>query len=283
MKHIIPRITSLLKPILYKTVGVNGYKRLQAAAMKRNIRIKGTEEPEMVLLPDFISPTDQVIDVGANFIYYTERLSRLVPDGQVFSFEPIPFTYDVGKIIIRDLKLKNVTLFNKGVGQRTEILRFAAPHIGGGVISGGLAHIKGRDNSLIKKGEVVKTDISISNNKEFDCEVVDLDSFLLPHLKKVTFIKIDIEGAEYFALQGMEKISLTFRPVILIEVIPTFLLGYGVKMGTYESYIRNTLQYAIYRYDVSQKKLVSIEKMPSDKSSNYILIPEERGVSGLVN
>src|SRR5690606_6013737 len=84
MARLLSRFTYLLKPILYRIAGPKGYKRLQAAAMKRNIRIKGTEEPEMELLPDFISPADQVIDVGANFIYYTERLSRLVPDGQVF-------------------------------------------------------------------------------------------------------------------------------------------------------------------------------------------------------
>src|SRR5690606_22862420 len=148
---------------------------------------------------------------------------------------------------------------------------------GGGVISGGLAHIKGRDNALIKQDEPVKTDISISDNKEFDCEVVDLDSFLWPQLQHVTFIKIDIEGAEYFALQGMEKIIRTFRPVILVEIVPSFLLGYGVELETYESYIRNMLKYVICRYDPSQKKLIAVEKITA--SSNYILVPEERDYS----
>ncbi|MEI9806548.1 MAG: FkbM family methyltransferase [Bacteroidota bacterium] len=53
--------------------------------------------------------------------------------------------------------------------------------------------------------------------RSFDCEVVDIDSFLLPKLKKLTFVKIDIEGAEYFALKGMEKTLQQFKPVILIE------------------------------------------------------------------
>lgn len=277
MSNFISRTQSFLKPLLYKIAGIKGYKRLQVIAKKRDIARKRMEEPEMEFLPHFIKPTNEVIDVGANFAYYTERLSRLVPKGHVFSFEPIPFTYDVAARIIKDLKLKNVTLFNKGVGKRTETLKFAAPHMGGGVISGGLAHIKGRDNALIKQGEVIKTDISVSNNKEFDCEVVDLDSFLLPQLQQVTFIKIDIEGAEYFALQGIEQIIHRFRPVILVEVVPSFLLGYGVELETYETYIRNTLKYSISRYDPSQKKLLPIEKITV--SSNYVLVPEERGGS----
>ena len=43
------------------------------------------------------------------------------------------------------------------------------------------------------------------------------------NIDQIDILKIDIEGAELFALQGMQKTIKKWLPVILIEINPFFL------------------------------------------------------------
>ncbi|MET0636016.1 MAG: FkbM family methyltransferase [Chitinophagaceae bacterium] len=261
---------TLLKPILFKVLGTKGYKWVQFQAKKKDISNRLVEEIEMQLLPRIVGKSDEVIDIGANYAYYTERLSRLVPDGRVYAFEPIPFTYDVAMMIIRSYRLKNVRLFQKGVGEKNETMRFKVPKMDFGSLSAGQAHMAARDNTKINNTVYYVSE----KNEEFDCEVVSIDSFLLPELKNVSFIKIDIEGAEYFALKGMSKTLSRFKPVILIEIVPVFLKSFNIDIEEFQSYLANDLGYNIYKYDDKSKMLYLSADLKADR--NYILIHSDK-------
>ena len=271
MASVKSPIRTLLKPILFKMLGKNGYKWAQYYAKRKDIEKRLVEEVEMELLPVLVGKQDEVLDIGANFAYYTERLSRLVPEGQVYAFEPIPFTYDVARLLVKKFRLKNVTLYQKGVGQKTEVLRFSVPKMSFGSISAGQAHVTGRDDNAIKGTNYYVSD----QNEEFDCEVIDIDSFLLPKLKNLSFVKIDIEGAEYFALKGMENTIRQFKPVILIEIVPQFLKGFSIETPFFQQYIEQDLGYGIYEYDKQAKKLALLAG-PLVKDRNYLLIPSDK-------
>lgn len=271
MASVRSPIRTIVKPILFKLLGKKGYKWAQFYAKKKDINNRLVEEDEMELLPHLVKKEDEVLDIGANYAYYTERLSRLAPDGHVYAFEPIPFTYDVAVMLVKKFKLKNVDLYQKGVGQKTEILQFSVPQLGFGSISAGQAHITGRNNDMIKGSEYYVSE----REEKFDCEVIDIDSFLLPVLKKLTFVKIDIEGAEYFALKGMEKTLQRFHPVILIEIVPLFLKSFGIELPFFQQYIEQTLGYHIFEYSISSKKLQAITGNII-KDRNYILIHGSR-------
>ena len=271
MASVKSPLRSFVKPILFKLLGKNGYKWAQFYAKKKDIRNKLVEEIEMELLPALIQKDDEVLDIGANYAYYTERLSKLVPEGKVFAFEPIPFTYDVAVMLVKSFKLKNVQLYQKGVGQKTETMRFSVPKMEFGSISAGQAHMADRNNDKIKGSAYYVSD----KNEEFDCEVVDIDSFLLPQLKKLSFVKIDIEGAEFFALKGMENTLRKFRPVILIEIVPLFLESFKIELPFFQRYIEQTLNYRIFEYDQSQKKLLEL-RTPISKDRNYMLIAGDK-------
>jgi FkbM family methyltransferase len=249
-------------------LGTKGYKWAQYLAKKRDIQYRLVEEKEMELLPLLVKEDDEVLDIGANYAYYTERLSKLVPKGHVYAFEPIPFTYDVAAMLVKKFRLKNASLYKKGIGQKTEIMRFGVPKLDFGSISAGQAHMSGRKNEMIKGSDYYVSD----KEEEFDCEVVDIDSFLLPRLKKLSFVKIDIEGAEYFALKGMEKTLKQFHPVILIEIVPVFLKSFDIDMSYFQDYITNALGYVIYTYEPQEKKLKLVSG-PVLEDRNYILIP----------
>ncbi|MBC7947567.1 MAG: FkbM family methyltransferase [Chitinophagaceae bacterium] len=267
MASVQSPLRRFVKPILFKLLGKSGYKWAQFYAKKKDITNRLVEEIEMELLPQFVSKDDDVLDIGANYAYYTERLSKLAPSGRVYAFEPIPFTYDVAAKLVKSFRLKNVNLYQKGVGQKTETMRFSVPKMEFGSISAGQAHMAGRDNGMIKGSDYYVSDA----NEEFDCHVVDIDTFLLPELKKLSFVKIDIEGAEYFALKGMEKTLQRFKPVILIEIVPLFLESFKIPLPVFQGYIEQTLNYKIFGYNQQSKKLEEV-KHPINKDRNYILI-----------
>jgi len=271
MASIKSPIRTILKPILFKILGKNGYKWVQYYAKRKDIKERLVEEIEMELLPELVHKQDEVLDIGANYAYYTERLSHLVPEGHVYAFEPIPFTFEVADLIVKKLKLKNVELYKKGVGQKNEILRFSVPKMNFGSISAGQAHVAGRDNDMIKGTEYFVSE----KNEEFDCEVVDIDTFLLPSLKKLSFIKLDIEGAEFFALKGMEKTLQKFTPVILIEIVPVFLKAFSIEISVFHNYITQDMNYVIFEYDNTRKKLIPLSGS-SFKDRNYILIHRDK-------
>lgn len=261
-----------VKPILFKLFGKRLYKHFQYLGKLKDIKERLVEEPEIELLPRFIHEQDEALDIGANYAYYTERMANLCKQGKVYAFEPIPFTAEVAQKIIKKLKLNNVILYQKGVSNKTETVKFSVPKLDFGAISAGQAHIGTRNNDLVKN-----SNYHISDNYEtFDCEVVDIDTFLLPALKNLTFVKIDIEGAEYFALQGMQKTLLQFKPVILIEIVPLFLKSFKVSIEEFQHFIEKELGYVIFEYDKPNQKLVQITGTPLQKDRNYILIHTDK-------
>ncbi|MCS7078308.1 MAG: FkbM family methyltransferase [Bacteroidia bacterium] len=272
MASVNSPIRRFVKPILFKLFGKRLYKHFQYLAKLKDIKERLVEEPEIELLPHFIHAQDETLDIGANYAYYTERMANLCKQGKVYAFEPIPFTASVAQKIIKKLKLDNVVFFQKGVGNKTETMQFTVPKLNFGAISAGQAHIATRNNEMIKNSTY-----HISDEYEtFNCQVVEIDTFLLPKLKNLTFVKIDIEGAEYFALQGMKQTLLTFKPVILIEIVPLFLNSFNVNIQEFQSFIEKDLNYLIFEYNKPVQKLEKVTGRALEKDKNYILIHPDK-------
>jgi FkbM family methyltransferase len=268
MAEVKSNIRSILKPIFFKILGKLGYFKLQVYAKKKDIKKKLVEEDEMYLLPFLIRSSDTVLDIGANFAYYTERLSKICSHGKVVAFEPIPFTYSVSKRIISDWKLKNVNLHNLGVSDFNGEIEFEVPLQDFGAISAGQAHLTGRDNGL-KEMERLYT---FSSHQTIKCRVVKLDDFL-SDIQNLTFIKIDIEGAELSALKGMRQLLEKFRPVILIEIVPAFLKAFNIEVGELLLFF-NDINYTFNLFNSETKKLYHSDNKLIER--NYIMIPEEK-------
>ena len=270
MASVNSSIRRLVKPLLFRLLGKRGYIYAQVYGKIRDIKHRLVEEKEMVLLPEFIYKGSQTIDIGANYAYYSERMAQLAgPTGKVWAFEPIPFTHEVCKIVLRKLKIDNVYLHRLGVSERNEKVTFNIPVMDFGAISAGQSHIAGRNNN----SKEMEDYYVFKNHQQIECEVVKLDDFLMPQLNELSFVKIDIEGAEIFALKGMIKIIEKFKPVFLIEVQPLFLKGFEIDANDFYNFIRNEMQYSIYYYDQQKEKLIPAN---SFHDNNFILIHNEK-------
>ena len=156
-----------------------------------------------------VKPGMTVIDLGANVGYYARLLSDLVgPDGRVFAFEPSPENLEVLRSNLSAPRYSNV-----------EICPFAASDQDG---TASLFVSPGHSNhSLIEGYTAAETKLEIP--------VVTIDRFLKDRgIAAVDFVKMDIEGGESRALQGMRETiahSPGFR--LLVECNPQALQAAG--------------------------------------------------------
>ena len=72
-----------------------------------------TDEAEYGKLGQWVKPGDWVLDVGANVGHYSRKFSELVGrNGRVFSFEPVPQTFEILAANMACCPVSNVTLLN---------------------------------------------------------------------------------------------------------------------------------------------------------------------------
>jgi FkbM family methyltransferase len=139
-----------------------------------------------------VEPGDVVLDLGAFNGNSAIGLGRKAGQhGKVYAFEPNPSTQDVWRRNIAKVGLTNAELVPMGVSSRAERLRFTQAGAGS----------------------------RIDPNGDVQVEITTVDSFVREReLKKVDFLKFDIEGFEVDALAGCTETIRRFRPKIAISV-----------------------------------------------------------------
>ncbi|ULA61356.1 MAG: Methyltransf21 domain-containing protein [Nitrospira sp.] len=150
---------------------------------------------------------DFVIDMGANFGWYTNVLSSLVgATGKVYSVEPIPDTFQVMSGIVRKLRLANVFPMNYAMSKTdgTAVMRVPQHEYGGSNFYRAQIDLEQR-----KSGKSMK---------EYTVPMRSLDSLFLDVAGKITFIKCDVEGHELAVVSGGAKFFEKSKPAWLMEV-----------------------------------------------------------------
>ena len=141
---------------------------------------------------------DVVIDVGANIGKYTCVMARRVESkGLVVAIEPHPTNFAVLTRNIRNNDLRNVRALNIAAYDKNEEIPLFLSESSG-------THGTREDMGF--------GSIMVSAKK--------LDDVLLTELgvRRVDWMKIDVEGAEYQVLEGMTEIVKLFKPRLLLEV-----------------------------------------------------------------
>ena len=150
----------------------------------------GIEPTVQLALNDLIRPGDVVCDIGAHVGHLTQTMSYLTgPKGMVFSFEPA--AKPMKKLLKRVAMghLQNVYPYQVALGEKTDISRLF--HVG-----------RFADENALDP---------LFHEKPITSEVVRsicLDDFFnaLNMDQSLDLVKLDVDGAEYSVLVGMEKI-----------------------------------------------------------------------------
>lgn len=195
-------VTALLKQMATRLPSryQQDLKRLHFRRMIRNGTFETAEDNdrEYGRLQEWVKPGDWVIDAGANVGNYAARLSDLVgASGRVFAFEPIPETFELLTANIGQLANRNVTLFNVAVSDEAGLKGMSVPVMQNGMRNPYMAHLGGEDVA----GLAVMC--------------LPIDRLQIP--RRVSLVKIDVEGHELPALRGMRALLDRDHPLLVVE------------------------------------------------------------------
>ncbi|MDR2457268.1 MAG: FkbM family methyltransferase [Clostridiales Family XIII bacterium] len=146
-----------------------------------------------------INKGDIVIDAGACYgdsaLYFD---SAVYPDGKVYAFEP---NKDISKILQENIlsnKGKNIVIVEKGLSDKISFTKIS----NNGTASTIIDSITDENSDSLLEIETTTIDDFVEQNQ----------------IKKINFIKMDIEGYEYNALNGAKNVIKNHKPKLAISI-----------------------------------------------------------------
>lgn len=156
------------------------------------------EKEEIDFLLGYLKPGGSFADIGANIGLFTLNGAKAVgKEGCVYSFEPLPSTFQKLREHISINHLSNVYAINAAVSD-----------------CNGTQNIY-YNESLHNIGMAS----AFSDGTPFRVESITFDHFVENNnITCLDVVKIDIEGAEMQALNGMERTLKKYKPVLIMEI-----------------------------------------------------------------
>ena len=202
------------------------------------------------------------LDLGANVGFYTFLARSIIGEkGKVFAFEPYPRNAGLVKASIRENNYNNVTLVEAAVSDRN------------GKASLYLSPDESSENSLLE----------LNFQNAITVDVVTLDDYFEKKVSdtKIDFIKMDIEGSEYRAFQGMSKLlSCNEGMTIMLEFWPNGLRRNNqdpyeflktIEESGFEMQFIDNVRQRVIKVGVEQMRGIEKERMEDVSSQNEVM------------
>lgn len=199
--------------ILVKLHGIPFYIHSTPASIQEYI-LRPFEPYTIELFKNAVKPGAVVVDIGAQFGIYSLLAAKLAgPKGKVFAFEPTPGNFQLLK---ENIQLNNyahiIHPVQKAIGDKR------------GTVNIYIYEQSDSHGMFRHPKATVKEVVSI--------ECITLDEFLGG--QPVDVIKMDIEGNEPYALEGMRHtISRSDNLILFVEFAPAYLRRAGVEPKDY--------------------------------------------------
>lgn len=210
-------------------------------------------ELDTKIVKKVVKTDDVVLDLGANIGYFTILFAKLVGNnGKVIAFEPEFKNFQILKKNIAENGFHNVIAENKAVSEKngTTVLYTGTKSSGANRIYEPKKAQEWREKG--KQQEFLKNEI----------ETVSIDEFLNnKKIENVDFIKMDIEGGEFFALKGMKNVLKNPNLKIFMEWDKPALEDSGIKPIQVLELLKEENFYIYYVHDKKNK----LEKADENK------------------
>ena len=201
-------------------------------------------------------------DIGANIGWYSNHLSKMFPNSTIYSFEPIPETFNQISANTELNGATNIRLNNLALSSKKEkLVFFYSPTVTGASSS----------QNITENHNMTKLEI----------EADTLDNFMITNsITKLDFIKCDVEGAEYFVFQGGLETFKQYKPIVFTEM----LRKWAAKFGYHPNDIISFFSEIGYDCFYSQNgKLKSITRITDDTTeTNFFFLYQPKHIE-LIN
>jgi len=263
--NILPRSSCSFLMAMPEEIGGYRFRCDLRDTISREVCFTGCYEPqETLLIRSILRPGMTFVDVGANWGYFTLLAASFVgSSGRVLSLEPDPRIFSILQENVARAGLEQVTLMQTAAAHEPGIQSLAGYAEAGGNFGISRITLKSGDDDGIFR----------VNSDTLD-HILDLQG-----LSSVDLMKMDIEGAEVFALRGLAD-SLRKRRIkrILLELHPFEL----AELGSTVSAVIEELQRAQYKgwtvdhsplatRETAYNKKTKIDRLlrPFDSASQY--------------
>lgn len=222
----------------------------------------GNRDSEIIqLIINKIEPKSIVFDVGANIGYYAIPIATHLKKsgGQVHAFEPVNSNYQSLVNAVNKNSLESVVTVNK----------FALGNSKGSIDI--IKTEKGNSGNAVLAFD--DTDFEKDLEKE-SIEIDTLDNYMeISSIDRCDFIKIDIEGAEIFFIQGGLKFIEKFKPIIYGEFNSFFMKKFGftimdvwqlIEPLGYTPYVEDRNKKATFKKTVLKEGLIDVLFIPEN-------------------
>jgi len=220
------------------------------------------EEEEVNMITKLIKPGDIVFDIGANIGWHTLCVLLNHKETTVYSFEPIKETY---QYLIKNLKLNKCgtdKAFNIGLSDENTTGKFYYD----------IEYSPASSMADLRESEDTVT---------VECKVKKLDDFISStlSLKKLDFIKCDVEGAELLVFQGGYETIKKYKPIILTEMLRKWAAKFNYHPNQIISFLKD-LGYRCFIPHNGQLK-VFFEMDENTVETNFFFLHEENHMKQL--
>ena len=202
------------------------------------------EKESMDFIKNYIKKDNIIVDIGANIGYYTLFFAKLVPEGMVYPFEPDTTNFELLRKNIKANHYTNIIPDNRALSDTPGVTYLML-------------------NKLNTGGH------RITNEKtETPVFMMRLDDYI----KKVDFIKIDVEGAETMVINGMPNIIKNNNLKMLVEYNKMGMKNFGVNPMEFIRLLAKDFTII----DVSTGLMVNPNSFSTDKITNLFCYKEQK-------
>lgn len=211
------------------------------------------EKEDEDILFQILNEDDVIFDIGANIGWYSLLFSKRLSNSTIYSFEPITETYNY---LIKNISLnvtRNVFPFNFGL---SDSIRDSTYYFfpGGSVLAS--------ERNLI----------GCPKAKGLVCKTSTLDQFVSDQkIKKMDFIKCDVEGAELFVIKGGLNSIKKFLPVIFIELFELWTVQFDYHPNDVIQLL-NELDYQCFIATGDKLEICTEYKKTKDERLNFFFL-----------
>jgi len=229
--------------------------------LSRDLFHNGIREPENTkLYQSFLNKDDVILDIGANIGYFV-LLASSITKGKIYALEPDHRSFNLLK--------KNISL--NGLDKKVKTYHVAAGDKKG--------EINFYQEDYLNLSRVAK-----KNEVGAKVKMITVDDFCSD--KKVSCLRFDVEGYEFFLLKGAQRLLSEKDVKIFMEVHPSLIEDFGCKLSDFfkmiedfkvryyvipdEESVKNPSLFSIFLLFIAGKRLTSCRVINIDRKIKEI-------------